>query len=518
MASGNIRNIGRLGVIIVVSILSIASWFLVNSPPKFLQESGSFAPLEIWTTKQLSMPIIPVAIRTTNQQLEPVIPHDISATSEPVTPHEISTADQQSVPVTPVEISTTNQQAVPVTPVEISTTNEQAVPVTPVEIRTTEEQSEAAIARKASSKKASVITGIPFRRNELFRRYCPETGPDSAAPSNDVDVSAAIVKAVQHIRSRNSNAIIVCTTVNQEAAIQNLPSFLLSLAEIKPPLSLDTIVFCLDEVSISQCSKLHADPTLCLSMDMGVSGADLIPHLLVKGTNNLVQASDFRTRSYWRLTYGRVFATLAIHNEGISVLPVDADAVFLTNPFVDSEEISRHPDSVAGVVDSRYFNLNTTDEGLLINGGFLYFPSTTAKSALISNKVLQNIWKQNCIAKNEQLVTSSVIKDLYKSLPPGDHYAPQLLSGEKYLNFCHFKCGTGDEFSHIKSLDDLHKLEEKFQNNPDFKYCTKPYRKQWVYFHAACTAWPNLKGLGMAKAKGDVQKAIMEWVKESRAV
>ena len=508
MASGNIRNIGRLGVIIVVSVLSIASWFLVHSPPKFLQESGSFAPLEIWTTKQLSMPIIPVEIRTTNQQLEPVIPHDISATSEPVTPHEISTAIQEPVPVPPVEISTTNQQPVPVTPVEISTTNQQPVPVTPTEISTTNEQSEAAIARKASSK-------IPFRRNELFRRYCPETGPDSAAPSNDVDVIAAIVKAVQRIRSRNSNAVIVCTTVNQEAAIQNLPSFLLSLAEIKPPLSLDTIVFCLDEVAISQCSKLHADPTLCLSMDMGVSGGDLIPHTLA---NDIIQSSDFRARSYWRLTYGRVFATLAIHNEGISVLPVDADAVFLTNPFVDSEEISRHPDSVAGVVDSRYFNLNTTDEGLLMNGGFLYFPSTTAKSALISNKVLQNIWKQNCIAKNEQLVTSKVIKDLYKSLPSGDHYAPQLLSAEKYLNFCHFKCGTGDEFLRIKSLDDLHKLEEKFQNNPDFKYCTKPYRKQWVFFHAACTAWPNDKGLGMAKAKGDVQKAIMEWVKESRAV
>ena len=498
MASGNIRNIGRLGVIIIVSVLSISSWFLVNSPPKFLQESDTFAPLQIWTTKQLSTPIIPLEIRITNQQLEPVTPHEISTTSEPVTPLEISNANQQAVPVTPVEISTANQQAVPVTPVENI-------------------QSAVAIAREASIKKAIVEMGIPFRRNELFRRYCPETGPDSAAPSNDIDVSAAIVKAVQHIRSRNSNAVIVCTTVNGEAAIQNLPSFLLSLAEIKPPLSLDTIVFCLDEVSLTQCSKLHADPTLCLFMDMGVSGGDLIPHLMVKEANDYVQASDFRTRSYWRLTYGRVFATIAIHNEGVSVLPVDVDAVFLTNPFVDSEEISRHPDSVAGVVDSRYFNLNTTDEGLLINGGFLYFPSTTAKSALISNKVLQNIWKQNCIAKNEQLVTSAVIKELSRSLPSGDHYAPQLLSGEKYLNFCHFKCGTGDEFRRIKSLDDLHKLEEKFQNNPDFKYCTKPYRKQWVFFHAACAAWPNHKGLGMAKAKGDVQKAIVEWVKESRA-
>ena len=507
MASGNIRNIGRLGVIIVVSVLSIASWFLVNSTPKFLKESGNFAPLQIWTTKQLSMPIIPLEIRTTNQQLEPVIPHEISTTSEPVTPLEISTANQQAVPVTPVEISTTNEQAVPSTPVEISTANQQAVPVTPTEISTTNEQLAAAIARKASTKNAGIFMGIPFRRNELFRRYCPETGPDSAAPSNDVDVSAAIVKAVQHIRSRNSNAVIVCTTVNGEAAIQNLPSFLLSLAEIKPPLSLDTIVFCLDEVSLTQCSKHHADPTLCLFMDMGVSGGDLIP---------LNKSMDFRSRSYWRLTYGRVFATLAIHNEGISVLPVDVDAVFLTNPFVNSEEISRHPDSVAGVVDSRYFNLNTTDEKLLMNGGFLYFPSTTAKSALISNKVLQNIWKQNCIAKNEQVVTSNVIKELYKSLPYGDHYAPQLLSAEKYLNFCHLTCGTGDELKGIRSLDDLHKLEEKFQNNPDFKYCTKPYRKQWVFFHAACTLWPNSNGLGLAKAKGDVVKAIVEWVKESR--
>jgi Nucleotide-diphospho-sugar transferase len=426
MANSNFRNIGRLGVIIVVSVLSIVSWFLVNSPLKHFQ-----------------------------------LP-------EPVISFELTSPIQQSEPVITQEITTSNASVV---------------------------------------LKPSVIPEIPFQMKDIYEKQCPGTGPNSTAPSNDVDISAAIAKAVKHIRKRNSNAIIVSTTVNQEAAIQNLPSFLLSLAQIEPPLSLDTIVFCLDEASLTKCRNHHADPTLCIFMDMGISEGDLVPHLTT--------GKDFRVKSYWRLTYGRVFATLAIHNEGVSVLPVDVDAVFLKNPFITTEDISRHPDSIAGVVDSRSFDLNTTDENLLMNGGFLFFPSTNVKSTQISHKVLQTIWSQNCLKTNEQIVTSNVIKSLYGSLPSGDPYAPQLLSPEKYLNFCHARCGT-DEFAKIKSLEDLHILEKELENNPEFRVCTKAYRKNWVFFHAACTTWPNDKGLGMAKAKGDVQRAILEWVKESR--
>jgi hypothetical protein len=37
-----------------------------------------------------------------------------------------------------------------------------------------------------------------------------------------------------------------------------------------------------------------------------------------------------------------------------------------------------------------------------------------------------------------------------------------------------------------------------------------------VYFHAACTKWPDGKSIDLSKAKGNVQRAIIAWVKESK--
>lgn len=339
--------------------------------------------------------------------------------------------------------------------------------------------------------------------NHSLKTVCPETGINSAAPTNHLALSAAIEKAVHRIRSRNSDAVIVSTTVNKKAAEENLPHFLESLFLVEPPLSNDTIVFCLDEWACNKCSELHVDPELCLYMNLEVSQESLAP------------GSDFIGSSYWKLTYGRVFTTLRIHNEGVSVLPVDVDGVFLINPFSLSEEISEKPDSIAGVIDSRPFQLSTGDKSALVNGGFLYFPATNPRSAIATSKVLQDIWKKSCLGGNEQEVTSQVLKELYNSTSSSDPRRPRILSHEKYLSFCSIPCGW-DGFSEIASIEDLHSLEIKMLDKKEFKLCLKEYRRKWVYFHAACATWPDGQSKNLSKAKGYVQKAILKWVQESR--
>jgi hypothetical protein len=345
----------------------------------------------------------------------------------------------------------------------------------------------------------------PFRRRHIYERVCPETGKNSAAPLNFQDLSISIPRAVNKIQLHRKNAVIISTTANKEAANYNLPYLFESLASLKPPLINSTIVFCLDKWSCEKCKSLHVDSELCIYMDLGISSESLAP---VSG------GKDFKARSYWRLTYGRVYATLKIHNEGVSVLPIDADALFFKNPFT-SEEVLQFPDKIAGVIDDQPVDLSNNTQSTFLNGGLLYFPATTTKSAILTNNVLKDIWKQSCIEQNEQLVTTGVIRNLSRSLPLDDPYMPRILNVDKYLNFCSNPCGSLD-FREITSLNHLHLLEGKMKGKPEFKLCTKAYRKDWVYFHAACTKWPDGKSIDLSKAKGDVQRAIIAWVKESK--
>jgi hypothetical protein len=347
----------------------------------------------------------------------------------------------------------------------------------------------------------------PFRRNHVFERVCPETGSESAAPKNHAALSAAIATAVLRIQSRNKNSVIISSTVNKEAAKENMIHFMESLLLLTPPMLFNTIIFCLDKWSCHKCAALHLDPALCLYMDLGVSEESLAP---------LLGSKEFSNRSYWRLTYGRVFTTLRIHSQGVSVLPVDVDAVFLNNPFAATEEISERPDSIAAVIDSIPFELSTGDTSLLINGGFLYFPATTPKASITTNNVLQKIWSQSCMAENEQVVTTHVLKELYNTTSASDPTRPRILNHEKYLNFCNLPCGSNEfKFNEILSLDDLHTFEKNMHNRTEFKLCAKENRKKWVFFHAACIKWHDGHGRNLAKHKGKVQQAILQWVRES---
>lgn len=347
----------------------------------------------------------------------------------------------------------------------------------------------------------------PFRRKHLLERVCPDTGPDSAAPINFESLSIAIRDAVQRIQSENKDAVIISTTVNKEAAEQNLPVFIKSLSYVQPPLLSQTLVFCLDEWALRTCSNLHSNPMNCLYMDLKVSTKSLAP--------STASLKDYNVRSYWRVTFGRVYATLKIHNEGVSVLPVDVDAVFLKNPFLKSEDILRFPESIAAVVDSKFFDLSATDANLLINGGFLYFPARNPKTAILTNNFLRDLWKKSCSSQNEQVEVTRLLKELHKSLPRKSKHRPRILNPDKFLNFCSTNCGT-DKFSGITSLTDLKNLEIEMKNNSNFRACTPNVRKDWVFFHAACTVWPKGQFENLAKNKGAVQEAILAWVQESR--
>jgi len=89
-----------------------------------------------------------------------------------------------------------------------------------------------------------------------------------------------------------------------------------------------------------------------------------------------------------------------------------------------------------------------------------------------------------------------------------------MLPNNQYLNFCSQDCGTGDVFNSIRSLADLHNMNNIFTGQTKYAACEVKERQKWVYFHAACQNKKNPDQQVVAKVKGDVQKAVFEWVKE----
>jgi hypothetical protein len=340
---------------------------------------------------------------------------------------------------------------------------------------------------------------------------CPVNGPGSSAPLNEVDFMRNLEVGLKFVRGAGQNHSsvgghqlnVVSTCINQEAAMHNFPAFMHSVASVQPPLTSLLLVFCLDELSCKTCRQQGLHAAQCIFMDLGVAGNSLAPG-----------GVDKQDTDYWRLTYGRVFATVAMVRPGINVVPVDVDAVFLQNPFNPGNGIHERPNDIAVVADIAPFTFRYGDK-TPINGGFLYFPGVTTSAYQYSKQVVDRIWARNCQPKsNEQLVTSSVLRYMSRQYATASDYHPHMLSVDQYLNFCSTDCGTGLEFASVGSLQDLRQLEAKWSGAEGFKKCDAEARKRWVYFHAACLNKDVLADKNaVAKAKGAIQRAVYEWVK-----
>jgi hypothetical protein len=351
-----------------------------------------------------------------------------------------------------------------------------------------------------------------------------------AAPINSLEFKHELLQILNIIKVKNNVNfdIILCTSVNAAAAEYNLPPFLKSISINAPNLINALIVFCVDKKACLACKVFDIQ---CIYLDLGISGLSLAPG-----------GSDKLDRDYWRLTFGRVYATLKINEFGFSVLPVDVDSVFLQNPFMKGNLIVDRMQDIAVVSDAKPFSFEIKDKSVL-NGGFLYFPSNKLSNG-ISNEALNLIWKESCMPKkNEQIVTSKVLRSLVKKHSKANNYYslhsylfpnrekkiivnnnlmtrksfnPYVLTKSKYLNFCNTKCSTkNNEFESILTINDLHALQN---NNSKYSKtfadsCGFNTIKNWVFFHAACIKWPNDTKQNVAKAKGFVQYTILKWVK-----
>lgn len=328
---------------------------------------------------------------------------------------------------------------------------------------------------------------------------CPFDGPNSSAPLNLVQFNADVEVAVHYLTTQTIDTV-VCTSINAEAAKYNLVPFLESVSAISPPLSNRLIIFCLDKKAMNACNEKH-NPRQCIYMDLGISGDSLAP-----GGN------DKSDNDYWRLTFGRVYATIALHRQNINVLAVDVDAVFLQNPFSQGNGIHEAPNDIAVVSDIAPFTFQYGSK-VPINGGFLYFPGVEPVARKFSREVLDKIWEKNCIPKkNEQLVTSSVLRYMSRKYAKNSLYNPHMLPENQYLNFCSTDCGTDQEFSRVLSLKDLTELDQRMSGDPKYM-CDANARSLWVYFHAACLNKDNQSKQNVAKAKGMIQSAVYQWVK-----
>jgi hypothetical protein len=259
---------------------------------------------------------------------------------------------------------------------------------------------------------------------------------------------------------------------------------------------------CLDAAACSNCRSLHIDPELCIYANLQVSGESLAPS---------TGGQDMNTRYYWRLMFGRVYITLVLHSEGITVVPVDVDSFFLHNPFTSGQELSTNPHGIAGVVDTRMLNLFDKDEKLLMNGGFLYYPATTTKAAIITNNAIREIWKQSCMAQNEQLITTNVVRSLALKIDDAA-LRPRVLSPESFVSFCNLHCGYTGLYS-VKSLEELQKMDASFDGKDHYRPCSPQARKKWVFFHAACAMWPSEGKTFYSRSKRQSLEAIYAWAK-----
>lgn len=344
----------------------------------------------------------------------------------------------------------------------------------------------------------------------LTHETCPLEGPGSLSPKNIKlfkEKVSSVVSSISAESKRKTENTIVCTFVNGDAAEYNLPIFIKSISTYSSSILPVLIIFCVDVTALTHCHAKHVS-NLCIFMDIGITSESLSP-----------VGNERRNKDYFRLTYGRLYATLTLHKLNINVMPVDVDALFLQNPFDKKNGIIDRINDIAVVSDIKPFLFSYKDK-TPINGGFLYLPGFQCEGAYYTRELLDKVWENNCHPeKNEQLKISSILrymtKKYYYSSKPHKDFTPHMLPVKKYLNFCSTKCGENNIFSSILSIEDLHKLESENKNSQGFNDCSMASRKEWVYFHVACGLNTTKYGSELAYYKAKQQNAILTWVSEA---
>jgi hypothetical protein len=338
----------------------------------------------------------------------------------------------------------------------------------------------------------------------LTKSKCSIEGPNSAAPLNYLEFQNNLEKIARKIEQEGYDKIVY-TTVNYEAAKNNLPYFLQSIDKVQPSMLRYTVVLCIDKKACLNCKLIHFD-YLCIYMDFGIGTGSLTPYLY----------GEELDLGYFRLTMGRFYAALKILQKNyISVLSVDVDAVFLKNPFATNEILSYHP-YLAIVADTQYLNL--TDKASVPNGGFVYLPAVTRESWHRSVELMKYFWRYNCHSykQNDQMILAVVLRRLTQQYKKkGLEYPITLLPISQFLSYCNTKCGNATMFKTALSYNSLVTLENSYKNLSVFEECSPERRKQWVYFHACCIIWPDGNRSKVSEAKKFSQGAVLEWVRRS---
>jgi len=128
-------------------------------------------------------------------------------------------------------------------------------------------------------------------------------------------------------------------------------------------------------------------------MNLGISDVSLAPG-----------GSDSLDKDYWKLTFGRIYANLAVNKLRVNMIAVDVDSVFLQNPLNIGHNIAERPNDIAVVSDVKPFIFKFGDKAA-INGGFLYLPGADVVGASFTLQLLNAVWEKNCKPKLNVRIT-----------------------------------------------------------------------------------------------------------------
>lgn len=326
---------------------------------------------------------------------------------------------------------------------------------------------------------------------------CPETGVQSLAPINFIELGIAVKEAISDIKGP-----VIYTTINTAAAKHNLLPFLQSLALTELPLLGNALIGCFDKFSRISCSK-YISPKRCLLLVSSIPPDSLTP-------------GGKKNDDYWKLTFSRLYVLRILSRIGVDFLSLDVDSVLLKNPFSTFYSIGDQSGSIAVVEDVAPLDFSVDNNNGFLNGGFVFVPHNSDTADIIGK-----LWSHNCIShSNDQLILTNLLREKTAELRQYKNFSVNVLSTKFHKNFCNSNCGASS-FHSISSFIQLVQIEKRYNSSNGGNNsrggavweCALEHRQQWVFFHVACLKWPDAQGIYLAKYKGKAQYALLDWLK-----